>query len=678
MLRFENSTIRNAWLGIVFTVAFALVAHASQWIALGPDGGDVRKVAYDPHNPDRILMGTMAGKLFVSTDGGSSWTRLAHLGSGNDYVLDQISFDPQDTNNIYVAAWSVEDNDGGDLFRSHDGGNSWQTLEAMHGKSLRALALAASNSKILVAGGLHGVYRSNDGGETWKSISPPEIKNVESVAVDPINPDVIYAGTWHLPWKTTDGGATWQSIKKGLIDDSDVFSIIIDQRNPAVVYTSACSGIYKSENGAELYHKIQGMPFSARRTRVLAMDPENSQIVYAGTTEGLWKTVDGGKNFVRMTGPNVVVNDVMIDPRHTSHVLLATDRGGVLVSNDAGNTFTPSNRGFAHRQVAALVVDHEDSQTLYAGLLNDKEFGGVFVSHDSGSHWEQASSGLAGRDVFSLRQTESGALLAGTNRGIFELRRNTTIWEPASTVISEKVIAPARRKTAKHAAVPARIVVKRSELSAKVADLAVSDAAWFAASDVGLFSSRDGGQTWRGGAEAGQSDFVAVRMRQQTVAAASRKGAVVSLDGGRHFYAASLPSFMTAAHDIAIAPDQALWLASREGVFRSDDNGDHWEHVLNGLPATEVNSISYDDENQRLLATSGHSAAVYESTDGGRKWHPAGDYVGAVRGVTAARGRMFVTTAYDGILMQSEREHASTGLMASGDGGSSRSSSPRK
>jgi len=489
MLRFENSAIRNAWLGIVFTIAFALVAHASQWIALGPDGGDVRKFAYDPHNPDRILMGTMAGKLFVSTDGGSSWSRSAHLGSGNDYVLDQISFDPQDTNTIYVAAWSVEDNDGGDLFRSHDGGASWQALEAMHGKSLRGLALAPSNSKILVAGGLHGVYRSNDGGETWKNISPPEIKNVESVAVDPVNPDIIYAGTWHLPWKTTDGGASWQSIKKGLIDDSDVFSIIIDQRNPAIVFTSACSGIYKSENGAELYHKIQGMPFSARRTRVLMMDPENSQIVYAGTTEGLWKTVDGGKSFVRMTGPNVVVNDIMIDPRHTSHVLLATDRGGVLVSNDAGSSFSPSNRGFAHRQVAALVVDRDDSQTLYAGLLNDKEFGGMFVSHDSGSHWEQASTGLAGRDVFSLRQTETGALLAGTNRGIFEMRRNTSIWEPESTVISEKVIAPARRKTAKHAAVPARIVTKRSELSAKVADLAVSDSAWFAATDIGLMGT---------------------------------------------------------------------------------------------------------------------------------------------------------------------------------------------
>jgi photosystem II stability/assembly factor-like uncharacterized protein len=256
------------------------------------------------------------------------------------------------------------------------------------------------------------------------------------------------------------------------------------------------------------------------------------------------------------------------------------------------------------------------------------------------------------------------------------LRRNTSIWEPASTVISEKVIAPARRKTAKHAAVPARIVTKRSELSAKVADLAVSDAAWFAATDIGLFSSRDEGKTWRGGAEAGQSDFVAVRVRQQVVAAASRKGAVISLDGGRHYYAANLPSFMTAAHDIAIGPEQVLWLASREGVFRSEDNGDHWEHVLGGLPATEVNSISYDGDNQRLLATSGHSAAVYESTDGGRKWHPAGDYVGAVRGVTAGRGRMFVTTAYDGILMQSERERVSSGLMAAGDGVDSKGGSP--
>ena len=116
------------------------------------------------------------------------------------------------------------------------------------------------------------------------------------------------------------------------------------------MYLSACSGIYKSENAGALFHKIQGIPTEARRTRVLMQDPENLQVVYAGTTEGLYKTVNGGKTFTLMTGSDVIVNDVYVDPGNSNRVLLATDRGGVLTSNDAGVTFTPVEPGHLRAQ----------------------------------------------------------------------------------------------------------------------------------------------------------------------------------------------------------------------------------------------------------------------------------------------------------------------------------------
>ncbi len=88
----------------------------------------------------------------------------------------------------------------------------------MRGQSIRALAAAPSDPKILIAGTLKGVYRSTDGGEHWKLISPEgsqEIHEVESIAIDPANSEIIYAGTWHLPWKTTDGGATLDQHQAG-------------------------------------------------------------------------------------------------------------------------------------------------------------------------------------------------------------------------------------------------------------------------------------------------------------------------------------------------------------------------------------------------------------------------------------------------------------------------------
>src|SRR4051812_50177947 len=109
---------------VVLALAILLVSPAlagSQWQPLGPDGGDVRSLAYDPQNPDRIFLGTSAGKLFISVNGGASWMRYVHLGTGDDYVLDNIAIDTSDPNNIYVAAGRVVDNMGGELFLAIDG-----------------------------------------------------------------------------------------------------------------------------------------------------------------------------------------------------------------------------------------------------------------------------------------------------------------------------------------------------------------------------------------------------------------------------------------------------------------------------------------------------------------------------------------------------------------------------
>lgn len=641
--------IRFLLAALVCLLPVALYA-ATPWTPLGPDGGDVRSLAYDPHNPDRIYLGTSAGQMFLSTDGGATWSRFTHLGERFDYVLDHILVDPSDSNTLYVSAWSVENN-GGDVFRSRDRGKTWEALPGMHGKSVRALALAASDHRTLVAGALGGVFRSRDAGDSWQHISPDhhaEIKNIESVAIDPRNPDIVYAGTWHLPWKTEDGGKTWHSIKKGMIDDSDVFSIIVDPNDSNVVYLSACSGIYKSESAAELFHKIQGMPFSARRTRVLKQDPNHPDVVYAGTTEGLWKTVDAGKTWKRMTPPNVILNDVMVDPRNSDRVLVATDRSGVMVSNDASVSFAASNRGFAHRQVSAVLVDRDDVSTLYAGLVNDKEFGGVFVSHDTGAHWMQMSAGLDGSDVFSLQQAEDGTLLAGTNRGVFLRGRRDPAWRPADTLIVEKLVPPRwTRKGAKPA--PPRRITETSQLRTRVAQLAVTPGRWLAATSAGIFISTDAGRTWRGGPVLGNQDFITVRATPQTIVAATIRAVVVSLDGGKQWYPAALPQFVTAVHSVTVDANSTIWVATREGAFLSRDKGETFEHVLAGLPPHYVTSIFCDQDGRRLLATSG--TGLYQSSDGGRSWRLAASGL-PLRGLISAGGRLFATTSFDGIVAE--------------------------
>jgi len=411
---------------VIFSLGLLLGAVClpaeSAWTVVGPAGGDARAFAAFPAQPKHLLLGTTNSWLYESSDEGGSWHRLAKLGSDDGFVLDSIVVDSQDPATIYVGAWK-NSVDGG-LWISHDRGKSWSEPARLKSQPVHALAQAPSDPRTLYAGTLEGVFRSSDGGATWAEISPPgghEIHEIESLAVDPGNADAVYAGTWHLPWKTTDGGKTWHNIKQGLIVDSDVFSIIVDAEHPHTVYLSACSGIYKSENAGTLFRKIQGIPTEARRTRSLMQDPEKPEVVYAGTTEGLYKTVNAGKTFERMTDADVVVNDVYVDPGDSNRVLLATDRGGVLTSEDGGATFTPSNQGISERKVAAVLVDKDNPELLYAGVVNDKKYGGVFRSSDGGAHWEQLGTGLDGRDVFSLAETKDGHVVAGTGHGIFVL-----------------------------------------------------------------------------------------------------------------------------------------------------------------------------------------------------------------------------------------------------------------
>lgn len=574
-------------------------------------------------------------------------------------VLDHIAIDPSDPKNMFVAAWNAQlPASDGDLFRSKDGGKTWEIVADLHGKSLRALSIAPSDPKILVVGALDGIYRSRDGGHDWERISPEnhaEIKNVESIAIDPVNPNVIYAGTWHLPWKTEDGGKSWHSIKKGVIDDSDVFSIVIDPAQPANLFISACSGIYRSESAGELFRKIQGIPYSARRTRMLQMDPTDHNVVYAGTTEGLWKTVDAGATWKRMTGPNVVINDVLVDPRRPSRVLLATDRSGVLASDDGGVTFTASNRGFTHRQAATLLVDRSNSSTIYAGLLSDKEFGGVFISRDAGQSWKQMSYGLDGRDVFVLRQTDDDSVLAGTDHGIFQLKPGATAWI-ARTASIGRAGALANRQSAHPSTV--------SELNTRITALETSGRQWFVTTANGLFSSPDSGESWRKETLPGVTAPTSIGVAGAMIAVAGRNTITVSVNGGESWLPCKPFESDFVIHSVAVRATGDIWLATRNGLYRSTDAGDSWKRITT-LRLADILSIQFDEENHRMLVLSGASTNIFESADSGRTWSTISTGW-SLRNLRLARGRLLGTTAFDGVVIQPETTATAEAMTGNG------------
>jgi photosystem II stability/assembly factor-like uncharacterized protein len=417
-----------------------------------------------------------------------------------------------------------------------------------------------------------------------------------------------------------------------------------------VIFATAPSGIYRSDDAGERFHRMENIPFSARHRCVLRQDPGDPAIIYAAATEGLWKTTDSGRKWKRVSSAELVVNDVLVDPRNSRRVLLATDSGGVLASDDGAQTLATSNHGYSHRDVTSIVADLNDPNTLFAGVANDGEWGGVFVSHDAGQNWLQKSLGLDGRDVFTLQQASDGAILAGTNQGIFLLQPGAGEWRPMNHVVVEHVSFHMVRRGRKRVR-EERKSFRRSVLTARVDDLDITPSGWLAATSAGLFVSTDDGKNWTGGPVLDKQDLIAVAVRGNLEVTSTRISLLLSTDAGATWEQVALPTYLT-IRGLTITPGGQILIAAREGAYRSSDSGATWEHVQNGLPEKNISSIFYDESGKRLLATSTVTGVVFESHDGGQTWQRGPDAGRPLLRVAVMNRRLVAATPFDGLVLQ--------------------------
>jgi len=149
------------WMGfLALSLAATIATPAQQWRQVGPSGGTVISLEADPHNANKIFLGTSDGHVFSSTDEGQHWNLLSRIGTGQDDVVTHIIVDPRDSNRLYASTWTLYSGGGG-VYRSDDAGRSWKLI-GLPKETVRALAQAPTNPKLFVAGSLTGVYRSKD------------------------------------------------------------------------------------------------------------------------------------------------------------------------------------------------------------------------------------------------------------------------------------------------------------------------------------------------------------------------------------------------------------------------------------------------------------------------------------------------------------------------------------
>jgi photosystem II stability/assembly factor-like uncharacterized protein len=612
------------WLGVwSLALAPATVAPAQTWRQVGPPGGTVISLEADPHDVKKLYLGTSDGHVFTSNDEGSHWQLLSRIGSGQDDVITHILVDPRDSNRLYATTWTLYSGGGG-VYRSDDAGRSWHIIGLAH-ETVRAIAQANNNKHEFVAGALTGVYRSTDDGATWERITPSkhdDLRNFDSVAFDPRDDNVIYAGTYHLPWKTADGGKTWFPIGKGMIDDSDVMSIVVDPANPENVHATACSGIYHSTNGAQVWTRYNGIPFVFRRTQLIRQDPEHPETLYAGTTSGLWKTTNEGTEWKRLTPGDWVINAIIIDAKNPQRVILGTEREGVQISENGGQTYASANVGFHHQHVLDVAVDANRPERELVVLTFDTN--AFLATKDGGTTWAPLGPGLKRTDLKHVYAAPTGWIATLNKGGLMKYEETAGKWVKTGTLVTETAATmPARttkgKKTTTTKTQKTTPNAKSEPLALQVEDIAFASDAWYAATTGGVVISRDRGTTWKSAAKdqlvKQPTQSLEISSDGSQIWAISQRNLLYSADRGAHWDARELP-FGTAGNlRLRRVDDSNLFITSNRGLYASKDAGRNWNRA-------DVRDLQFQDVagsgNALLVALQGRG--LIESTDAGKSW----------------------------------------------------------
>jgi photosystem II stability/assembly factor-like uncharacterized protein len=553
------------------------------WKHLGLDlTRAISRVRVHPTNPDVVYVAAQGATygpskdrgIYRSKDGGATWTNLLYVDENTGPA--DLVMDPTNPRILYAAFWDHirkpweirSGGPGSGIYKTSDGGETWQKINTGLPKLLGKIGIAVSAIPdrlyaIVEADPDGGLYRSDNAGKTWTLVNASWNIKTRSwyymkVFTDPKNADVVWVlnanalksidagktfvnvraphGDHHDLWinpndtsvmingndggatVSFDAGATWSTQENQ--PTAQFYRVNTDDRYPYWVYggqqDNTSVGIASAANGPGISWK-DWYPVGGCESAYVAFDPKNPKYIYADCYQGIMSEFDNDTHDTR-------------DVQEYPEVPLAM----------------PSREmNYRYNWNAPIVVSQHDSRIIYHASQK------LMMSTDRGRSWKEISPDLTHPD--DKTQGYGGGPITNEGAGgeVYD-----TIFYVAESPKDKNVL-------------------------------------WTGSDDGMLNTTRDGGKTWT----------------------------KVTLPG--KVTDAQINSIEMSPHDartVYVAATRYKYNDFTPLIFKSTDAGQTWELITQGIPAESWARVVREDPARKDLLYAGTETGAYVSFNGGKNW----------------------------------------------------------
>jgi photosystem II stability/assembly factor-like uncharacterized protein len=549
------------------------------WTHLGlRDGQQIPMIIVDPRDANRLFVAVLGHPygpsaergIYRSTDGGRSFESV--LSKDENTGGSDLAFDPANPDVVYACLWEQRQGPwengawagtGGGIFKSTDGGRTWQPLKGglpEEGIVQADIAVAPSNPKRLYATVASpravGIFRSDDAGETWTRITTdprPAARigggDLPVPEVHPKNPDIVIIAST-VSWKSVDGGRTWTAFR-GAPGGDDYQRPWIDPNNPDIIAMASDQGAIVTVNGGRTWSSWYNQP--------------TSQMYHVNADNAFPYRVCGGQ---QESGSACVAsrgNDGMITFREWHPV--GVEEYGYAVSdplNDNivyGGKITRYDRRIAQVQnIAPTPVRPADFRTLRTAPVVFSTVDPHIMFFASNALWKTINGGRSWQKISP------------------DLTRPT--WETPATVgkYRDQESAKPTQRGVIYTVAPSYVEVNRI---------------WAGTDDGQIHVTADGGTTWHDVTPPDLKPWMKVSI----------------IDAGRFDALTAYAAINTLRLD-----DMHPY------IYRTHDGGRTWTRITNGIPDGAPVDAVREDPKRRGLLFAGTETQVLISFDDGEHW----------------------------------------------------------